>query len=348
MKLMSLILLQLITALFCMAQSPDPDYVAQRQQFTILGNFKLESGAVIQDCRIGYRTYGHLNKAKTNGILFPTWFGGNSRDIEAYVNPWKVIDTNRYFLIIADAFGDGVSSSPSNSVKQHGALFPPFSIRDMVESQYRLVSIRFGIKHLHAILGISMGGMQTFQWGISYPDFAGRLIPIVGTPQPSSYDLMGYSIFRKIIETDTAFNHGNYKVNPIIVAATMLLEFSVTTPQNKVLTMSRDSFAKWAQKADTAKAPDWNDTYYQMMAVIGHDIAKPYHGSLIEAAHHIKAKMLIISSRQDHLVNPIQAIEFSKMLPARLIVLTTDLGHEAPSFDDPVLQKSIADFLIGD
>ena len=156
---------------------------------------------------------------------------------------------------------------------------------------------------------------------------------------------MGYTMYRRIIENDSDFNHGNYKVNPVISLASMLLEFSITTPQNKVMTMSRDSFAVWQQKVDTAKAPDWNNTYYQMMAVMSHDIAKPFHGSLSEAARHIRSRMLIISSRQDHLVNPIPSMEFSKMLPAKLLILNNDLGHEAPSFDDPVLKRSIVAFL---
>jgi homoserine O-acetyltransferase len=346
MKYFILAVLFLFSAAVCAAQNKgisDPD--DDRQQFASLGDFKLESGKVIHNCSVGYRTYGHLDSAKNNGVLFPSWFGGTAKDIERYASPWKIIDTNRYFLIIVDALGDGVSTSPSNSVQQHGPHFPVFSIRDMVESQHLMLTKLLGIQHLHAIIGISMGGMQTFQWGISYPYFAGRLIPIVASPQPSSYDLMGYQIFRKIIEADSTFNHGNYKVNPIIAPATMLLEFSVTTPANKIRTMSRDSFAVWMRQVENARALDWNDTYYQVLAVIGHDIARPYHGYLREAAKHIKAKMLIITSRQDHMVNPAPAIEFSKMLPAKLLILDSDLGHEAPNFDDPVMQKSITDML---
>jgi homoserine O-acetyltransferase len=327
---------------FCYAQK-----VRDRQQFASLGDFKLESGQVIKDCRIGYRIYGKLNSTKNNGILFPSWYGGTAKDIE-YAEPWKAIDTTKYCLIVADAFGDGVSSSPSNSVKQHGPGFPHFSIRDMVESQYRLLVSKMGIVHLHAVMGISMGGIQTFQWAVSHPNFMEVLIPIVGSPRPSSYDLMGYNIYARVIENDPAFQHGYYKQNPIIVPAVMLSEFASTTPEHKVKTMSRDSFAVWMKKVQTTKTRDWNDYLYQTKAVIGHDISKAYGGSMQEAAKHVKAKMLIISSRQDHLVNPAPAIEFSKLLPAKLLVLDSDRGHVAPDFNDPTMQTAIVTALEGE
>ena len=318
-----------------------------RQQFATLGDFKVESGQVIKDCRIGYRIYGKLNSAKNNGILFPSWYGGTAKDVE-YAEPWKAIDTTKYCLIIADALGDGVSSSPSNSVKQHGPRFPHFSIRDMVESQYRLLVSKMGIVHLHAVMGISMGGIQTFQWAVSHPNFMDVLIPIVGSPRPGSYDLMGYNIFRRVIENDPAFQHGYYKQNPIIVTAAMLSEFGSTTPEYKVKTMSRDSFAVWMKKVQTTQNRDWNDYLYQVIAVIGHDISKPYGGSMKEAAGHVKAKMLIISSKQDHTVNPIPAIEFSKLLPAKLLLLDSDRGHAAPDFNDPQMRTAIVVALEGE
>lgn len=342
MRALTLTLFYLLLCGRCYAQKT-PD----RQQFASLGDFKLGSGQVIKGCRIGYRTYGKLNSAKTNGILFPSWFGGSAKDVE-YTEPWKAIDTTKYCLIIADALGDGISSSPSNSLAQHGPRFPHFTVRDMVESQYRLLINKLGIVHVHAVMGISMGGIQTFQWAVSHPYFMDVLIPIVGSPRPSSYDLMGYNIYRRVIEENPGFNHGNYKVNPIIVPAVMLSEFGATTPEHKVKTMSRDSFEVWMKKVQTTKNRDWNDYLYQTIAVIGHDISKPYGGSMKEAANHVKAKMLIISSKQDHMVNPIPATEFSKLLPAKLMLIDSDEGHVAPDFSDPAMQTAIVVALEGE
>jgi homoserine O-acetyltransferase len=319
-----------------------------RQQMAAIGDFKLENGSVINDCQIGYRTFGQLNAAKTNGILFPSWYGGTSKMIEQMVKPWRDVDTTKYFLIVVDALGDGVTTSPSNSVKQHGADFPSFSIRDMVTSEYQLVTTKFGIRHLHAVMGISMGGFQTFQWAVSYPDFMSHLISIVGTPQPSSYDLVEWSIMRRIIETDTAFRSGRYTVNPIIATGTMYTQLNSLTPPAIIKAMSRPAALAYMKHTETAKVKDWNDTYYQLKALIDHDIAKPYNGSLAEAAKQVKAKMTIIVEQQDHLCNPAPSIAFSKLLPATLVVLNSDAGHMgAAEWDDPAMKKGIEDELAG-
>ena len=337
-------IIPIVLFLFITTPSFAQNSTDNKQQLTPIGDLKLESGNIITGCNIGYRTYGRLNRAKSNGILFLTWFGGNAKNVEG-TNPFLAVDTTRYFLIIVDALGDGVSSSPSNSVKQHGTNFPAFSIRDMVESQYQLLTKNLGIAHLHAIMGISMGGVQTFQWAVSHPDFMDDLIPIVGSPQPTSYDLMLYNTFRKIIEADSTFNHGNYTINPNIIPANMLWELFLTTPGDRVKNISHDDFSKWMKNTENKKSNDWNDTHYQIVAIIGHDITKPFNGSMREAAAHVKAKMLIISSLQDHMANPNPAIEFSKLLPAKLVVLNSASGHLAPNFGNPQVKNSIIEML---
>jgi len=107
-------------------------------QFAELGDLELVGGGVLEDVRLGYRTAGELNADGSNAILFPTWFGGTSGQLLAVWSPW--IDTDRFFLIIVDALGNGVSTSPSNSEAQPGQSFPRIGIRDMVNSQHRLLT----------------------------------------------------------------------------------------------------------------------------------------------------------------------------------------------------------------
>jgi len=316
-----------------------------RQQMASIGNLKLESGEVINDCQIGYRTSGKLNSDKSNAILLLTWYGGTSAAVEGG-NPWQIVDTARYFLITVDALGNGVSSSPSNSKTQHGAKFPFFSIVDMVNSQHQLLTAKFGIAHVRAIMGISMGGIQTFQWAVSYPDFMDNLIPIVGSPQPGGYDLMMMNVLRRIIESDPGFDHGNYKVNPNIVTANMLFDATLTTPEDKTKSVPHNDFPKWLQQVETNNNHDWNDAYHQLIAIIGNDISKAYGGSLKEAAAHIKAKMLIAVSTQDHVVNPNPAMDFSKLLPtSKLVIINSTSGHLAGGFQDVQVRQYAREML---
>ena len=105
-----------------------PAHSQGEQRFAELGDFTLESGEVIQDLKIGYRTFGELNAAKSNAVLFPTWFTGTTADLVEWVGPGKLVDPSKHYVILVDAIGDGVSTSPSNSATQPGMRFPRFTI----------------------------------------------------------------------------------------------------------------------------------------------------------------------------------------------------------------------------
>ncbi len=141
-----------------------------------LGQCKLESGAVIEDCRVGYRTFGQLNAVGDNAVLVPTWLHGRSEDLIPLFgdgsSPQQLVDTTKFFGIAIDAFSDGVSSSPSNSVKQHATAFPAITLHDSVNAQYRVMTEVLHLKHLHALVGLSMGGEQTFVWSVMHPEFS--------------------------------------------------------------------------------------------------------------------------------------------------------------------------------
>jgi homoserine O-acetyltransferase len=314
-------------------------------QYTQLGNFKLASGATIHDCKLGYRIFGKLNADKSNAILFPTWFTGHSGDLGADIGPGRIVDDAKYYIIAVDALGDGVSCSPSNSLTQHGIAFPKFTIHDMVESEHRLVTETLHVKHLHAVMGISMGGMQTFEWVVSYPEMMDLAVPIVGTPQQSSYDLLLWNAEKAALEADPGWQGGHYTHNPALPMVSYLHEMNLSTPKFRVDHTTREQFAQYFHHISTEDHTgfDANDYLWQLDAMIPHDIA--HGGTLYAAAAKVKAKMLIVNARQDHMVDPLPALGFAQLIHAQTFVLESDCGHMSPGCEIAALSPVIDRFL---
>jgi homoserine O-acetyltransferase len=312
------------------------------QQFGDLGELKLESGAVIHGCRLGYRTLGTLNAAKSNAIVFPTWFTGNSADLLRVVTPTGLVDPAGYFVILIDALGDGVSCSPSNSVAQHGVEFPEFTIRDMVESEHRLVTETLGLQHVHAVMGSSMGGMQ-----VSYPEFMDVAIPVVGSPRLTSYDMLLWRTEEAAMLADPAYQGGRYLGNPKMPVVQLIHNMNLTTPEFRVKTTSPGEFDAFfaGLEGTTNGAFDANDWRWQIHAMLAQDVGMGKGSSLEVAAAKVKARVLVVSSRQDHMVNPTPAIAFAPLVHAKVVVLEGDCGHLATGCEAGTARAAIAEAL---
>jgi homoserine O-acetyltransferase len=307
-----------------------------QQRFVDLGNFSLENGQVIQNCQLAYRTFGRLNAAKSNAILVPTWFGGTSQGKAFVASPGGIADSTNYFTIVVDALGNGVSSSPSNSTAQAGAQFPKFTIRDMVRSEYELVTKSLGLTHLYAVMGISMGGMQSFEWLVSYPDFMDKVVPIVGTPKQSSYDRLFWGTQLTILE------RGNFSPEAMKTVGD-LHELNLTTPSYFMSHLKAEEEPDFVQKKENGYV---NTNPYnwasQLRAMIGHDIYRSR--SMAELKSVIKAKLLVVVAKQDHMVTPGMATELAKFLQVPFVELTSDCGHLAPSCEEETIKKSVRQF----
>jgi homoserine O-acetyltransferase/O-succinyltransferase len=316
------------------------------QRMASLGDLKLASGEVIRDCRIGYRTYGQLDASRSNAILFPTWFGGTTEQLADNFGSGKTVDTSRYFVIAVDALGNGVSTSPSNSQSQPRLKFPRFSIRDMVESQHRLVTEVLHLNHLRAVMGISMGGMQTFEWMAAYPDFMDRAIPMVGSPRLMPFDVLLWQAEIHAIEADANWKNGDYTARPAAAMRTVsdIHNLALATPayygrQNAGKDMSAVLAA--AEKAALDQA-DPNDYYRQLQAMLGHDVFRKFGGDPKRAAAAVKARVTVIVATQDHMVNPGPALEFAGLLKASIVQLSGDCGHLSPGCEAPKVAAAVA------
>ena len=320
------------------------------QQFAMLGEFKLQSGAVLHDFRIGYRTLGKLNAGQTNAVLWPTWLGGRSQDLLEFVGPGKVVDSGKYFVILVDAIGDGVSTSPSNSASQPRMKFPNFTIRDMVESERRLATEVLRLTHLHAVMGLSMGGMQTFEWAVAYPDFMDVTIPMEGSPQSTSYDKLLWTSEIDAIELDPSWNNGN-PTGPLtrgIAIEEEIDSMNVTSPAYRVTqtkTENFESFIGEMRKNSRSEAGAVSDQIRQREAIMALDIPREFGVSLEQAAKRIRSRMLVIVSAEDHMVNPSPAVEFAKAIGAPIVTLDSPWGHLSLSCISvgPVVAQFLAD-----
>lgn len=302
------------------------------QQFATLNDFKLQNGATIHDFRIGYRTLGKLNSNRSNAILWPTWLGARSEDLLQFVGPGNVVDTNKYFVVLVDSIGDGVSTSPSNSSSQPLMRFPRFTVRDMVESEHRLVTEKLHLSHLYAVMGISMGGMQAFEWSVSFPDFMDLAIPLSGSPQPTSFDKLLWTSEIDAIELDPAWNAGK-PTGPLtrgIALAEEIDSMNSTSPAYRTAHTSVagfDTFLAGIRKNATGDAGAVSDQIRQRQAILSLDIPAELHLSLVQSAKRVHAKMLVIISPEDHMVNPGPAEAFAKALGAPIIRLDSPCGH---------------------
>ena len=314
-----------------------------------LGDFRLESGAVIRDCQAGYRTFGKLNAQRSNAIVFPTWFTGTAQDLASLIGPGKLVDSSHYFVIAVDALGDGVSSSPSNSAAQPRMKFPEFSIRDMVAAEHELVTKVLALPHLRAVMGISMGGMQTFQWMVSYPDFMDRVIPIVGSPRLGSYDLLLWQAELHAIEADANWKHGEYQARPAAAMRTVadIHALALQTPELRDRETSPGKFPEYLASTErgTMEGFDTNDWYRQAQAMMGHDVSKLFGGDMQKAAGVVRARVLVVASLQDHMVTPWPALDFAKLLKAQTLELNSDCGHLAVGCEEAKIAAAIARFL---
>ncbi len=319
----------------------------QELKFASIGDLRLENGSVIRDCRLGYRTFGKLNRDRSNAVLFPTWFTGTTEQLTGNFGPGKLVDTTRFFGIAVDALGNGVSASPSNSKTQPRMQFPVFSIGDMVHAEYLLVTQTLGLKHLYAVMGISMGGMQTFEWAVAYPGFVDKAIPIVGSPQLTSYDLLLWTAEKHAIESDAEWKHGDYAGRPDMKAVADIHNLALTSPQYRVAETEPANFPAYLSgiEKNTPDGFDPNNRIRQLEAMMAGDVARHDGGSLAAAARRVKAKLLVIVAAQDHMVNPTPARRFAAALGVPVVELTGPCGHLATGCESDRMVKAAAAFL---
>ena len=185
-----------------------------RHEF-VIRNFKTESGVVLPEARVVYGTYGHLNASRDNAVLLPSHYMAKLNGYEWLMGPGKALDPEKFFLVTTELFGNGSSSSPSNTPEPfHGPRFPVMTIRDNVEAVHRLLTEDLHVTHLKAVIGFSMGAQQAFQWVVSYPEFMDRAVATSGTAKTYGHGIVRLEGQIAAITADEKFKGGDYTDEP--------------------------------------------------------------------------------------------------------------------------------------
>jgi pimeloyl-ACP methyl ester carboxylesterase len=185
-----------------------PDGGRTKEQSTMestfaLDNFELQSGAVLPDARLVYETHGRLSEGRDNAIVYATWYAGRHMDVAPAIGEGRALDPAKYFIVVPNTFGNGLSSSPSNTTLAPGtAEFPLISTADNVRAQYRLLTEHLAVRRVALVVGYSMSGQQAFHWGAHYPDFVERIAPICASPKTTTHNWLFLEGLKAALQAD--------------------------------------------------------------------------------------------------------------------------------------------------
>jgi len=217
-----------------------------------------------------------------------------------------------------------------------------------VESEHRLLTEILHIAHLRAVMGVSMGGMQTFDWLAAYPDFMDFSIPMEGSPQSTSYDKLLWTAQIDALELDPEWKGGNGTA-PMVRGTAVYSEIgstNVTSPAYRVNQTPSSQFSQFlaqTRKSEVANASSASDAIRQRRAIVSLDLPVEYGMTLDQIARRTRAKILAIVAKEDHMVNPAPAIAFASAVGAPIVTLDSNCGHL--SFTCVSIGPTVAKFL---
>jgi homoserine O-acetyltransferase len=176
----------------------------------------LQSGSTLWQAKLAYQTYGALNAARDNVVLIPTFYSGHHTDCEAMMAAGRAIDPSKYFVVVPNMLGNGLSSSPSNTPPPlDRAAFPQVTVYDNVICQHRLLTEHLKVTRVRLVAGFSMGAQQAFQWGALFPEMVAAMAPICGSARTSPHNAVFLDGLKAALTADAGFNDGWYDSPPV-------------------------------------------------------------------------------------------------------------------------------------
>jgi len=358
-----LAVLLLVVSQVLIAQNSASNAPPSEHHEFVITNFRTESGVTLPQARIVYGTYGQLNAAKDNAILLPSHYMADFHGYEWLIGPGHVLDTSKFFLVATELFGNGHSSSPSNTPEPyHGPRFPVTTIRDNVEAVHRLLTEELKITHVRAVIGFSMGAQQAFQWAVSYPDFADRIVATCGTAKTYPHGFVRLEGQIAALTADAAFQSGDYKTPPTkgleaFAAVWTAWLFSQEWWRRELWRETEKPGMTFDQllhnfRTDFIPGADANDLILQMRTWEKHDVGTTpgFSGDAERALRSIKVPLLYMPSKTD-LYFPVGDARYEAgfMPKVSLVPIPSLWGHPAGAGADPAdekfLNEKIGEFL---
>ncbi|HMK51507.1 MAG TPA: homoserine O-acetyltransferase [Thermodesulfobacteriota bacterium] len=351
------------------------DQLVTKKVFELMEYVTL-GGQKISPVRIGYETYGTLNAAKDNVILICHHFSGTSHAAgkysaeekvpgywDAIIGSGKPLDTDNYFIISTDTICNLNTKDPTVTTtgpasinpatgRPYAMTFPIITIRDMVRVQYELLK-SLGIQKLRCVTGASMGGLQSLEWAVTYPEVVERAIPVIAGPKNDGWTVALLNLWSAPIILDPKWNNGDYygKPEPIdgLANSLKLITLNARSPWwadgafgRKPADPAKNPYSAMENKfliedvldkagLGRAKMGDANSLLYLAKANMLYDISYGYN-NYEEALKRITAKVLMVPCNTDILIYPHNAKEFVDALnkvggKASLFEIQTREGH---------------------
>jgi homoserine O-acetyltransferase/O-succinyltransferase len=352
----------LIAAHMTYAQATLPGLEPVQHEF-VLTNFKTESGTVLPQARIVYGTYGTLNDKGDNAILLPSHYMADMHGYGWLIGPGKALDPAKLYLITSELFGNGRSSSPSNTPEPfHGPRFPVTTIRDNVQAVHRMLTEQLHVQHLRAVIGFSMGAQQAFQWAVSFPDYMDAIVATSGTAKTYGHGIVRLEGEIAALTADPAFNGGDYRTQPKkgIEAFSMVWTGWLFSQEwwRRELWRSEASLGKNFDevverfRSNFIPGADANNLILQMRSWEVHDVGKTagFHGDVEAALRSIKVPVLYMPSETDLYFPVTDARYEADFIPrCTLVVIPSLWGHPAGAGASPAdgqfINEHVAGFL---
>ena len=356
--------LAVLTCLASLLAAPgftQPPQPIERREF-VIRDFRTESGAVLPEARVVYATLGSLNAAGTNAILLPSHYTANVNGYNWLIGAEnRALDPRRDFLVLTELFGNGRSSSPSNTPEPfHGPRFPVMTIRDNVAAVHRLLTQELKVTHLRAVVGFSMGAEQAFQWAVSQPTFVDAIVATAGTAKCHPHCFVRLEGQIAALTTDPAWQDGDYKTPPVkgleafgMVWAGWL--YSQEWWRQELWRTTAQPAANFDQAWQAFRrrfSADANDYILQARTWQRHDVGTTsgFNGDMSQALRSIKARVLYMPSETD-LYFPLTDARYEQsFIPGVTFTPIPSLwGHTAGAASNPAdlkfLNEHIARFL---